>query len=340
MKFSYAHFPVGTVFEINDQLPWIKEKVFTVKEIAEPNPGNVVIVTKELQGFDSHDNYVTNYVFDIRYVKCIIKRGDGPLKFNVRAADLIYRSGYQDIRKIILHHTPKDGYGDYEKFFEAMFNNNLIDEYYCRKVKMARIKKFIKQRLNTFLLKKKLLIAEYEKSLEEEYRNSLDDTDEEYWDSVDRYASDEEKVTVTEEALFEGSTMGSYGYERLKKSYKGILTKDEVNAKLSNGGKSVMLMSSLDHRLVFFTDIYGLGYKVFKELGLDFVSSSMSIPMLVNPREGLEDGLVHDADTLLYIFHHDDRLIESMEELLAWIGLYSVEKIKNKGSFYNDLDNL
>lgn len=54
-------------------------------------------------------------------------------------------------------------------------------------------------------------------------------------------------------------------------------------------------------------------------LGPEWVPSSTVIPHQVKPREGLHNGVVDSFDDFLFIYHHNDRYIQTIDELYDFV---------------------
>ncbi len=94
-----------------------------------------------------------------------------------------------------------------------------------------------------------------------------------------------------------------------------ILTLEEANANIINYGTLITCSSHKD-KVIFFTNNHLFNYGL---LSSEFVASTVCIPMNVVPREGLEDGIVKDAEDYLRIFYKDCRLITSVDDLVDFL---------------------
>lgn len=85
--------------------------------------------------------------------------------------------------------------------------------------------------------------------------------------------------------------------------------------------RRITMISSHKRNVMFFTNDHCFGYKHGTHyLGEDFVPSTFYLPSRVVPRPGLESGIVSTlADLMLVYVDKDERIIESIEELLIFI---------------------
>ena len=115
----------------------------------------------------------------------------------------------------------------------------------------------------------------------------------------------------TKEALLTNSTMSKIRLRQgNREPIKGVLSKEEVQAK--NPGH-IEVYTNVDTGDFFFTDDYCLGTDYMPK---QWVPSSCQLPMKVVERECLPSGWVNTIDDYILIFHHDGRLIESIDELI------------------------
>lgn len=121
---------------------------------------------------------------------------------------------------------------------------------------------------------------------------------------------------VTKEQLLTASVVS-----RSSKTYKGVLTKRETEQKLQKqqeriGRSTLVTIRSIERRVFFFSDdhCFGVGISAMKEKG--FVPCSTGIPISIKPRERVPSGIVTNVQEYIDVFHHDERLIEGIDELL------------------------
>lgn len=100
-----------------------------------------------------------------------------------------------------------------------------------------------------------------------------------------------------------------------------ILTKQQAKEKLEEeiqkrGHGGVVTKSSVSKNgkdYYFFVDNHIFGSDLIWNV---FCSCSQYLPSTCVPRPGLEDGIIDTFEKYIFIYHKDDVLIESMEELL------------------------
>lgn len=121
----------------------------------------------------------------------------------------------------------------------------------------------------------------------------------------------------TKEQLLTASALSKYMGNR----YKGVLTRQEIAEKLKNavGQKSISTITYTGKNgdsVMFFTDDHCFGHPVLPKC---FVSSTTSFPISVKERPGIEDGWVDSPDKYILVFHQNDRLIETVDELVDFL---------------------
>lgn len=102
-------------------------------------------------------------------------------------------------------------------------------------------------------------------------------------------------------------------FQSVRKPCKGVLTTAETYAITVNKRRNIYVTSSLVFEKYFFTDSYGFGYGVLPD---HFTASSINFPIRVQPREGLEDGVVDTMFKFKQIFFDDMKQINTVDELV------------------------
>lgn len=120
-----------------------------------------------------------------------------------------------------------------------------------------------------------------------------------------------------------GVSVGKYGNTR------GFLTYAEADDMAKKRGRIVVhILTGLDGgRYHFFSDNHLLGY-VNEKNKIKAVPASITLPMSVVPREGLESGVVDSLEKYCLVFHNDSMLLESEENAVNFIAedhLYVVD---------------
>lgn len=121
---------------------------------------------------------------------------------------------------------------------------------------------------------------------------------------------------ITIEQLQASRTSERFGYGRIFTApSKGLLTKAEAQERIETNRRLVSI-SSFTEGVYFFADDHCYGFEVLPD---HFVSSTSSLPMAVTARESLPTGIITNIDEYISIFYHDQRLIESLEELVEFV---------------------
>ena len=118
----------------------------------------------------------------------------------------------------------------------------------------------------------------------------------------------------TKEDLVDSCSQGRAG------KIKGVLSFKEAKElfelkKARLGRSSLTTLTSSKNNCFFFSDDHCFGTGVID----DFVPCTTQIPMSVTPRESLPSGLIDSVETYISVFHKDEQIIETFEELLSII---------------------
>lgn len=175
IKWSYAHFPIGTIVEV---------KVFndpyqlTVKEIVCNGADSYCIIADTSSEIHGCSNMV-----NINYVTKIIKRGDGDVNIKKEHRNITgqssHRSRYSQkfnmhliITNFLSKNCPIDANVDYDKFEKIVlpfikYDKRNNDFFKIASISKKKLKKLVKQNINRCLMPKKVAIA-FEESLYED----------------------------------------------------------------------------------------------------------------------------------------------------------------------------
>lgn len=102
---------------------------------------------------------------------------------------------------------------------------------------------------------------------------------------------------------------------------KGVLTTEQALTK-AYAHKQIIVISSKERNMFFFTDKHSFGYLV---LPTDFVPKSAGFPMTVVSRPSLPDGQVDTIEKFLQVFHNGQEQIHSNEELVEYLNSLSTK---------------
>ena len=114
----------------------------------------------------------------------------------------------------------------------------------------------------------------------------------------------------TKEALLAASTFGK------QTGCKGVLTSEESFARaisLERRQGTLIVISNMEEGLFFFSDDHCFGVDVLPE---NWVHCTVTFPLSVKARAGLEDGIVDTIEKYIFVFQRDDRQICCIDELI------------------------
>lgn len=106
-----------------------------------------------------------------------------------------------------------------------------------------------------------------------------------------------------------------YLEKTLTRRNKGVLTSKEASDRAFKIG-TLITISSLKHKVFFFSDDHCFGYE---SLPKDFVPCTSSLPQFVVPRDKLPSGAIRNTEDFIKIFHDGDRQITSLKELSEFL---------------------
>lgn len=126
---------------------------------------------------------------------------------------------------------------------------------------------------------------------------------------------------VSKEDLLTSSSMARC-LKSQGRSIKVVLSPEELQDRLDNGGKSIQIIESSPlhgEGVYFFTDDYCVGVNIpeFKEKGL--TPASIMIPYKIKPRPGFEDGYIKNVAEYQRLHCNGMRLISNIDELLEYL---------------------
>lgn len=191
MKFHTHHFPVGTIFVLNDDMvnhttSKAPGEEFEVTKVVRNGPNSYVVETTKKMNPEAFGDM--NQSYNISHVKAIIKRGDGPMVFEEHEFDprdfkfleeKHILENYYNIKTKkthFVHWSPQDivmfcirdrntnggGIFDMEKCMKALSKQTFITLFDHAKygigavsVDKKRLKRFMQQNYNRFLVKVK-----------------------------------------------------------------------------------------------------------------------------------------------------------------------------------------
>ena len=106
----------------------------------------------------------------------------------------------------------------------------------------------------------------------------------------------------------------------LRPGEKGVLTLEEAKQRLAAGNLNVMTLSTVgfEHEYYCFTDNYCFGGNL---LPYHIVPACTTLPIMVAPREGVEEGIVDTIEKLMRVFNYDEKLVETMEDWVKVVNL-------------------
>lgn len=349
-RFPPEAFPKGTI---------VKWQVFDCEEPKECEVEYVVeqgydnYLIKFVTPDQASDELNFLNVFNIYYVIQIVKRGSGPmiikqgLPTTIKEGNstsllkniLNLSSSKKGRRKVIPWHLLED-YADWylqSQYGRGHFFNFKRLEVLIKNSNMKASRKFVsscgacvsvkyfqrwlKRNVNRLLISKKELLTFENENYENEcqfegWSDSMSDG------MVDVTFSFDYENFHKGDTLLPFTVEGLFNARETSKHYKGVLTDDELLAKIAKGSKVIMEKTYRDVKnnktYYFFTDEYLFGYAPEKEGSLpeDFVSSSTAFPLYVVPRPGVEDGWVDTLDKYRTVFLSDKIQITSLEDLV------------------------
>ncbi len=97
-----------------------------------------------------------------------------------------------------------------------------------------------------------------------------------------------------------------------------VLSKEEVNERF-NSGRSIITHTAFifePHEVLFFSDNHLFGFGVLSD---EYVPCSMSGTFEVEPRDGLESGLITNVDEYIFIYGKNCTVLYSVEQLADYI---------------------
>ena len=110
----------------------------------------------------------------------------------------------------------------------------------------------------------------------------------------------------------EGQLLNASSFGRRTKT-KGVLTTEEAKQFFN---RSISAISSLKHRVFFFTDDYCLGVGIPEMNRCGFVPSSTGIPHHIVARDEFPDGMIWSVEDYIRLYYKDYRQLNTIEELL------------------------
>lgn len=107
----------------------------------------------------------------------------------------------------------------------------------------------------------------------------------------------------------------------------GFLSKEKLNEVLKDKTPEMLLTSVgvavfSDKTHCFFVDDVQWGNKLYEEGFCSIAYGFCGFPLRVKPREELPSGMITTAEELLMIFHKDEVLLNSVEELLEYLNRF------------------
>ncbi len=226
MKFDTHHFPVGTVFEINEDVRFGGKAEYTVTGIARNGARSYVLKTGE------HREHTGEAAYNIEHVKRVIHRGSGEVvidhgyhgvglsnrtklleeqKMMEITRPVEVRLGYESIclftprkrnyntgslQAVLMLEIQKLGHPglavDYSRRISAVFDQSWctpIRERYIQIicVNRKRLRKWLKQNVNRFLCKLDELVKIEEEEARVSYERDCQDWEDDYLKSNDYY---------------------------------------------------------------------------------------------------------------------------------------------------------
>lgn len=97
----------------------------------------------------------------------------------------------------------------------------------------------------------------------------------------------------------------------LTRRNKGVITSEEA-AERALQINTLITISSLKHKVFFFSDDHCFGYNLLPK---DFVPCTSSLPQFVVPRDRLPSGAIRSTEDYIKIFHDGEHQITSLKEL-------------------------
>lgn len=218
-KFCYAHFPIGTIFEVSGMIAALNDGVSQneVKAIYRNGPNSYVLETTRQKEwrvpvYDSNGGAIgdkiesTPITINIDHVTKIIKRGNGPVRVQLAGAE--YRQPGREtgihkgkgsyvcwyglseaIANIADKYLPVDACIDMDELRSYIHEHAAIrvvtidhGEYHSHRyfVRKKKLDRVIRQNVNRFLLSPKLVQAEYDREVGEMMDEDMDACDRSY----------------------------------------------------------------------------------------------------------------------------------------------------------------
>jgi len=107
-------------------------------------------------------------------------------------------------------------------------------------------------------------------------------------------------------------------FQTVKKPCKGVLTTTETYALTVDVQPYIYFVLSHVFEKYFFTDSYNFGYGILPE---HFTWACVNFPIVVQPRNGLEDGVVDTMSKFKQVFLDDVEQINTVDELINLVNL-------------------
>lgn len=106
-----------------------------------------------------------------------------------------------------------------------------------------------------------------------------------------------------------------YRFKRYAAMNQGVLNSEEALQQALET-KRLIIHSSVDEKIFFFSDNHCFGYEV---LPSHFVPCTAVFPLQVWPRDSLPDGWIRTIEQYIEVFCSGERQITSIEELVEYL---------------------
>lgn len=288
MKFHTHHFPIGTVFTLNEEMykhttSKIPDEEFEVVKIARNGPDSYILETTKKMNPEAFGDM--NQAYNISLVKTIIKRGDGPVVIEEREFNpenckfLEEKTGFEDycgvkikkthfvdhslqdiVRFCIRNYNTGPGLLDLDAMIDLIAKQSFVKQvrrfskrpdfvWGVVSVDKKRLKRFIQQNYNRFLVNVK-------KAQEKEYAMYAEiadrDFDTDFDDGFELGGQDQK----TEGSSYDGcdrENYVSYPIPTINEGIDALSFGNDDNCPSSLGELSIKDLSDKLHRGDFFT---------------------------------------------------------------------------------------